>query len=83
MSFGAPFLETDVALKGFLTTAEAAQRLGLAQSYIYYLISQGRLDAARLGGRMLLVDEKSVEDFKPRPRGRPRKKRKSGEAEEG
>lgn len=68
-----------MALKGFLTTAEAAERLGLAQSYVYYLISQGRLDAVRLGGRMLLVDEKSVKSFKPRPRGRPRKKRKGKE----
>ena len=69
-----------MALKGFMTTAEAARKLGLAQSYVYYLIKHGRLKAVRVGARLLLVDAESVRKFKPRPRGRPRKKK---EEEEG
>ncbi|MBL7223192.1 MAG: helix-turn-helix domain-containing protein [Candidatus Brocadiae bacterium] len=66
-----------MALQGFLTTAEAAKRLGLARTYVYYLIKDGQLKAVRVGARMLLVDAESVRKFRPRPRGRPRKKGKS------
>jgi len=63
------------ALKGYLTTAEAAERLGISQSYLCRLIRQGRLEAMRLGGKVLLIRAESVRRFKRRPRGRPRKKR--------
>ena len=62
------------ALAGFLTTIEAAKKLGVGQSYVFKLIEQGRLKAQRLGGKMLLVDGASVARFERKPRGRPRKK---------
>ena len=62
-----------MAIKGFWTTAEAAERLGIAQSYVYFLIKKQRLKAVRVGEKVLLVDAESARKFRPRPRGRPRK----------
>lgn len=64
------------ALRGYLTTQEAAERLGLTVSYVCRLIHKGRLDAIRLGGKVLLVKVASVRAFKPRPPGRPRKNKR-------
>lgn len=60
-------------LRGLLTPAEAAARLGLSRARVYAIIRDGRLATVRVGGR-ILVRESSVAKFKPRPRGRPRKK---------
>jgi len=68
------------ALGRHLTTQEAADRLGVGQSYIYRLIAQGRLKAKRVGARLLLVDAASVRGFKRRPRGRPRKQKAAKKA---
>lgn len=62
------------ALGAYLTTLEAAERLGVGQSRVYQLIEQGRLKAKRIGGRLLLIEVASVRSFKRLPRGRPRKK---------
>jgi len=61
------------AIDRFITTQEAADALGVGQSYIYHLIAQGRLSATRVGKRVLLVDANSVKALERRPRGRPRK----------
>lgn len=64
-----------MALGKFLTTAEAAERLGVSTSYISKLISRGRLKARRLGGKVLLVEKASVKRYQQtrRPPGRPPK----------
>lgn len=66
------------ALKGFLTVAEVAERLGVSPNRVYQLIAADRLPAERVGGKTLLVPEVSVRRFKRRPTGRPRKKPKKG-----
>ena len=60
------------ALRGLLTTEEAAERLGVAQSRIYQWIAEGRLKATRVGA-IYLVDAVAVGSFTRRPTGRPKK----------
>ena len=62
------------ALKGYLTAAEVAERLGLGVNRVYQFIWSGRLEAVRVGGKTLLVSETAVKRFKRQPPGRPRKK---------
>jgi len=61
------------AIKGFLTVSETAERLGLSVDRIYQFIVAGRLEATRVGGKMLLVSEIAVRRFQRKPPGRPRK----------
>lgn len=61
-------------LRGYLTTQDAAKKLGVTRAYIYHLIDQGRLEAIRVGARMLLVRSESIRNFRRSPRGRPKKK---------
>lgn len=61
------------AIKGFLTVSETAERLGLSADRVYQFIVAGRLEATRIGGKMLLVSEVDVRRFRRKPPGRPRK----------
>ncbi|MGI8838839.1 MAG: helix-turn-helix domain-containing protein [Pyrinomonadaceae bacterium] len=58
-----------------LTTAEAAQRLGISVSRIHALINQKRLPASKLG-RDYLLKETDLKLIANRPPGRPRKTKK-------
>lgn len=81
IAVGRPTCEGDpmAALRGYLTTQEAAERMGVSRSYVCRLIAEGRLEAERFGGRVLMVRAASVTALKRRPRGRPRKKPRSSE----
>lgn len=57
--------------RGFLTVTEAAARLGLSDSRVYKLVTAGRLETIRVGGKVLLLLEKDVKRFKRQPAGRP------------
>ena len=59
--------------KVYLTTQDAASRLGVTTARVRQLISSGRL-AAHRWGRDWQIDARSVEAARHRPgRGRPRK----------
>lgn len=62
-----------------LTTAVAAERLGLSQKTIQALIKQNRLKAT-LFGKTYLIDEADLKRYKSRPVGRPTK---NGHAKNG
>lgn len=54
----------------YISTAEAAERLGVTVQRVRKLISEGRITARKIG-RTHIVDPASVAAFKPRPEGRP------------
>lgn len=54
----------------YISTAEAAKRLGVNVQRVRKLISEGRITSRKIG-RDHLVDPASVAAFKPRPEGRP------------
>ena len=64
----------------YLTTQEAAARLGVTDAYVRQLVQRGLLKAQKLqygpSGGVLAVDEREVERYvvERRPRGRPRKR---------
>ena len=63
------------ALAGYITTNEAASRLGVTRFRVQQLIQSNKLDSVKLG-RIRLVTEESVQnslDNTPK-NGRPRKK---------
>lgn len=66
------------ALGRHLTIKETADLMGVSEPYVRRLCKVGRLEAVRLGDRVLMVSAKSVKSFKRRPRGRPRKKAPKG-----
>jgi|APCry1669188910_1035180.scaffolds.fasta_scaffold59388_3 excisionase family DNA binding protein len=53
-----------------ISTAEAAQRLGISPQRVRVLINQGRLVALKIG-RTHVVELASVTAYTPRPEGRP------------
>ena len=55
-----------------LTTAQAAEKLGVHRTRVNVLIKQGRLPAQRYG-RAFLVEEKDLVLVSERPVGRPHK----------
>lgn len=55
----------------YLTTQEAADRLGLSKRQVQTLIKRGQLPAERVGHIWLLKPE-DVETFQRRPVGRPK-----------
>lgn len=57
----------------WLTTHEAAQRLGVTLHHIYSLIAKRRLVAKRISSRCWLVTRESVERYKPTRNGHPRR----------
>jgi len=54
----------------FISTAEAAKRLGISPQRVRVLINQGRLVAIKIG-RTHVVELASVTAYTPRPKGRP------------
>src|SRR5579864_4848274 len=59
--------------RDFLTTSEAAQRLGVSPYTVYEYIREKRLLAEMVGG-VYIISEKAVEEFKAKPTGRTRVK---------
>lgn len=54
-----------------MTAKEAAQRLGISNSRLRFLMAAGRMPGAiKIAGRWILSDDLTI---LPRPRGRPRK----------
>lgn len=66
----------------WMTVAEAAGVLGVDPSRVRALIKAGRLQAARHGERVWMIERASVEELQasrpPRAGGRPRKDRRDG-----
>lgn len=60
-----------------LTTAQAAEILGVDSSQVRRLIGEGKIKAARLGPRMWIIEEADLEAYRASPPtstyGRPRK----------
>jgi len=50
-------------LEGWLTTAEAAKRLGKTQRRIQQLIREGKLEGHPVTSRLWLVTTQSVEEY--------------------
>jgi len=63
-------------MKMELTTAQAAERLGVSQSRIRALVKAGRIKARHLTTRMLLIDADELKRVRNRPNGRPANKGK-------
>ena len=49
-------------LKGYMTLAEAAEKVGLSQTGIRFWVYTGRLKTVTVGKRMMLVHEKELEE---------------------
>lgn len=62
-------------MTGYLTTDQAAARLGLSNRRVRDLIRAGRLPRVAVSPRVLLIPESAVESFERRPPGRPAKKK--------
>ncbi|GHO65554.1 hypothetical protein KSC_044460 [Ktedonobacter sp. SOSP1-52] len=60
-------------LPGYVDIKEAARILGVAESSIYRYVQSGRLSAFQ-AGRNIMIEAKSLEQFKPTITGRPRKR---------
>ena len=62
-------------LEDYLTTTEAGEILGFTKVYVRQLISEGRLEATKLGDRWY-IHRDALKMIKPatKPRGRPPKK---------
>lgn len=56
----------------YLTTAQAAERLGVTRQRIHQLIQEGRLPTSRFG-RAHMIREEDLELVEDRPTGRPPK----------
>lgn len=63
-------------MKRFLTTQEAAERLGISRRRINDFIKDGRLPAEK-HGRDYLINEKDLKLVEERKPGRPRKEVKA------
>jgi excisionase family DNA binding protein len=57
-----------------LTTAQAAERLGVSDRRVRQYIATGALKAGR-AGRDWLINERDLMRFAPLPAGRPRKRK--------
>lgn len=57
----------------YLTTKEAAERLGVHRSRVHALIQAGRLPAHKFGN-VYMIDEKDLKRVSERKPGRPAKK---------
>lgn len=61
-----------MTIEGYLTTKEAAERLGVSEQYIRNLITDGTLESVKIGS-MRFIREEVIATFTPKPPGRPRK----------
>jgi len=61
-------------MKKWITVTEAAELIGVTNSYVTRLLADGRVKGERFHGRAWLVDRKSAESYRdnPPPMGRPR-----------
>jgi excisionase family DNA binding protein len=57
-----------MAIANFLTTADAAEELGISESRVRQFVMDGRLAPTRRIGNMLLFDRKTVREFAKIPR---------------
>lgn len=57
-------------IPGYVTAAQAAERIGISRVQVTRYIKSGLLDAVRVGP-MLLIRESKLRRFKRRPRGNP------------
>ena len=62
-----------MSLKGFLTTKEVAERLGVSVGRVQQFIAEGRLPATKIG-QTNLVKESDLKLIENRKTGRPPKK---------
>ncbi len=58
----------------YLTTKQAAEKLGVTESRIRQLIAEGRLKSEKLG-HINVILEKDLAKIAPRPIGRPKKEK--------
>ena len=61
-----------VVAKGWVSQSEAARLRGVTPQAIGRLIKKGRFRTLQIAGKVLL-DRHEVENYKPKPTGRPRK----------
>lgn len=55
-------------IKNFLTTAEAAQEIGITDSLVRRYIRDGRIEAEQVGERTYLITRKALDAFMRIPR---------------
>ena len=60
-------------IPGFLTMHEAAERLGIVHSGVARYVRLGKLSAVTVG-QQKLIPEQALEQFHPKPAGRPKEK---------
>jgi len=60
-----------------LTVNEAATRLGVIPRRVRQLIRSGQIPAQKFG-RAWAIDERTIEEYRPRPVGRPKEARHDG-----
>src|SRR5713101_9112872 len=65
--------KSDAGERDFLSTAEAADVLGVSYYTVYEYIREKRLVAEMVGG-IYMIPKKAVEEFKAKPTGRTRVK---------
>ena len=61
------------AIPNYMTLYEVAERLGICYSLVARYVRDGRIKSVTVGNTKL-VTEDSLDDFKPRPVGRPKMK---------
>jgi hypothetical protein len=61
-----------VVANGWVSQSEAARLRGVTPQAIGRLIKKGRFRTLQIAGKVLL-DRREVENYKPKPTGRPRK----------
>jgi excisionase family DNA binding protein len=72
------FSHYDTDMKKYLTTTEAAARLGVSTARVRELALAGRLEKWKPSPRVLLIEERSVAGFRRRSPGRKKLKKNSG-----
>ncbi len=60
-------------MTGYLTVAQASERLGLSVRRVRQMVESGALAGERLGPRLWAIPENAVADYQRVPRGRPRR----------
>ena len=53
----------DTPVDDFITTAEAAEILGVTRAYVVMLVARGQLKARKLSNRLWLVNRQSLEGW--------------------
>jgi hypothetical protein len=66
------FSKKDLAADKWISQSEAARIRDVSPQAIGRLVNKGRFRTLSIGGRVLL-DRREVENYEPKPTGRPRK----------